>query len=140
MSSLSGERVHRFLSRFADLRPGESRTALLLFPYFFLVTFPIYIVKPVKVSLFFIAFSARSLPFAYLLTAALIGFVVSLNVRLMKRFSRSRYLALTGTFFIASLVLFWGLFKLNWPGTSLIYWFWSDVFIATTGHPVLDLA
>ena len=132
MSSLSGERVHRFLSRFADLRPGESRTALLLFAYFFLVTFPIYIVKPVKVSLFFIAFSARSLPFAYLLTAALIGFAVSLNVRLMKRFSRSRYLALTGTFFIASLVLFWGLFKLNWPGTSLIYWFWSDMFVATT--------
>ena len=132
MSSSFDGRVHRLLSRFADLRPGESRTALLLFAYFFLVTFPIYIVKPVKVSLFFISFSARSLPFAYLLTAALIGFAVSLNVRLMKKFSRPRYLALTGTFFIASFVIFWGLFKLNWRGTSLIYWFWSDVFVATT--------
>lgn len=132
MSPNSGDRLQRFLSRFVDLRPGESRTALLLFLYFFLVTFPVYIVKPVKISLFFISFSARSLPFAYLLTAALIGFSVSLNIRLMKKLSRLRYLAMTGTFFIVSLVLFWGLFKLNWRGTSLIYWFWSDMFIATT--------
>lgn len=132
MSSTSGDRLQRLLSRFVDLRPGESRTALLLFLYFFLVTFPVYIVKPVKVSLFFIAFSARYLPFAYLLTAALIGFAVALNVRLMKRLPRPRYLALTSLFFIASLVLFWGLFKLGWRGTSLIYWFWSDMFIATT--------
>ncbi len=132
MSPISGDRLQRLLSRFVDLRPGESRTALLLFLYFFLVTFPVYIVKPVKVSLFFISFSARSLPFAYLLTAALIGFAVSLNIRLMKKFPRPRYLAMTGTFFIVSLVFFWGLFKLDWRGTSLIYWFWSDMFIATT--------
>jgi ATP:ADP antiporter, AAA family len=132
LNPLSGDRLQRLLSRFADLRPGESRTALLLFLYFFLVTFPVYIVKPVKVSLFFIAFSARYLPFAYLLTAALIGFAVALNIRLMKRLPRPRYLAMTSLFFMASLVLFWGLFKLNWRGTSLIYWFWSDMFIATT--------
>ncbi len=132
MNPLSGDRLHRLLSRFADLRPGESRTALLLFLYFFLVTFPAYIVKPVKVSLFFIAFSARALPFAYLLTAALIGFAVALNLRFMRRLPRPRYLAMTTLFFVASLVLFWALFRLNWRGTSLLYWFWSDVFIATT--------
>ncbi len=132
MSARSGDRLQRLLSRFVDLRQGEAPTALLLFLYFFLVTFPVYIVKPVKVSLFFIAFSARYLPFAYLLTAALIGFAVALNVRLMKRLPRPRYLALTSLFFIASLVLFWGLFKLGWRGTSLIYWFWSDLFVATT--------
>ena len=132
MNPLSGDRLHRLLGRFVDLRPGEARTALLLFLNFFLVTFPIYIVKPVKVSLFFIAFSARSLPFAYLLTAALIGFAVALNLRIIKRLPRPRYLGMTTLFFIASLVLFWALFKLNWRGTPLLYWFWSDVFIATT--------
>jgi AAA family ATP:ADP antiporter len=132
LNPLSGDRFHRLLARFVDLRPGESRTALLLFLYFFLVTFPAYIVKPVKVSLFFISFSARSLPFAYLLTAALIGFAVALNLRIMKRLPRPRYLAMTTLFFVACLAVFWALFKLDWRGTSLIYWFWSDVFIATT--------
>jgi len=132
LNPISDDRLRRLLSRFADLRPGESRPALLLFLYFFLVTFPIYIVKPVKVSLFFISFSARSLPFAYLLTAGLIGFAVTLNVRLLRKLPRPRYLAMTTLFFIACLVLFWGLFKLGWRGTSLIYWFWSDMFIATT--------
>ena len=132
MSRLTEDRLRRLISRLVDLRPGETRTALLLFAYFFLVTFPVYIVKPVKVSLFFIAFSARALPFAYLLTAVLIGFVVLLNARLLRSLPRARYLTLTTLGFMASLVLFRGLFTLDWRGTALLYWFWSDVFIATT--------
>jgi ATP:ADP antiporter, AAA family len=115
-----------------DVRPGESKTAFLLFLYFFLITFPAWIIKPVKISLFFISFSARTLPFAYLTTAVLIGFVVSLNARLLKKYPRRSYISLTTLFFIFSFILFWGLFKLDWRGTSLLYWFWSDVFIATT--------
>jgi len=63
------DRLSRILSRIADVRPGESKTALLLFLYFFLITFPAYIIKPVKVSLFFVSFSDRFLPLPYLLTA-----------------------------------------------------------------------
>jgi AAA family ATP:ADP antiporter len=115
-----------------DIRPAEWRTAVLLFLYFFFITFPAYIVKPVKISLFFISFSARSLPFAYLMTAVLIGFVVALNARMLRIYPRRRYISLTTLFFMFSLVAFWGLFKLEWRGISLLYWFWSDVFIATT--------
>ncbi len=129
---MTENRPLRVLSRLMDIRPAESRTAVLLFLYFFLITFPAYIIKPVKVSLFFISFSARSLPFAYLLTAALIGFVVALNTRLLRKYPRRRYISLTTLFFMLSLVAFWGLFKLDWRGTSLLYWFWSDVFIATS--------
>jgi AAA family ATP:ADP antiporter len=129
------DRLSRTLSRIADVRPGESRTALLLFLYFFLITFPAYIVKPVKVSLFFVSFSDRFLPLPYLLTALLIGFVVGLNLKLLRTLPRRRFISLSIAFFIAGFVLFWLLWvvlKANWNGLSLIYWFWSDVFIATS--------
>ena len=119
----------------ADVRPGESRTVLLLFLYFFLITFPAYIVKPVKVSLFFVSFSDRFLPLPYLLTALLIGFVVGLNIKLLRTLPRRRYISLSVVFFIAGFILFWllwAVFKVDWNGLSLIYWFWSDVFIATS--------
>jgi len=129
------DRRSRILSRLADVRPGESKIASLLFVYFFLITFPAYIIKPVKVSLFFVSFSDRFLPLPYLLTALLIGFVVGLNLKLLRTLPRRRFISLSIAFFIAGFVLFWLLwvvFKVNWNGLSLIYWFWSDAFIATS--------
>jgi AAA family ATP:ADP antiporter len=129
---LKAARFDRILSRVVDIRPGERPFAALLFLYFFLITFPAYIIKPVKLSLLLRSFKAGDLPYAYLLSAVLIGFVVALNARLIERLPRRRYEAGTILFFMSNLVLFWFLFKSHWPGLRLIYWFWSDVFIATT--------
>jgi len=131
---MTDNRLYRMLSRVADIRPGEARKALLLFLYFFLVTFPVYIIKPVKVSLFFVSFSDRFLPLPYLLTALLIGFVASLNARFMRSLPRRRYVTMTLAFFMAGFVLFWLLwkvFRVEWNGLSIVYWLWSDVFIST---------
>jgi ATP:ADP antiporter, AAA family len=131
---MTEDRLYRMLSRVADIRRGEARKALLLFLYFFLVTFPVYIIKPVKVSLFFVSFSDRFLPLPYLLTALLIGFVVSLNARFMRSLPRRRYISLTLVFFMAGFIVFWLLWKVlrvEWNGLSIVYWLWSDVFIST---------
>ncbi|MGB6338675.1 MAG: Npt1/Npt2 family nucleotide transporter [Candidatus Aminicenantaceae bacterium] len=124
--------IHKALSRVVDMKPGEMPTAVLMFFYFFLITCSAYIVKPVKISNFLESLNAELLPFAYLITAILIGFVVSLNTRLLHDMKRNVYISLSLMFFIFSLVLFWFLFQREWSWLSMIYWVWCDIFTITT--------
>ena len=124
--------IHKALSRVVDMKPGEMPTAVLMFFYFFLITCSVYIVKPVKISNFLESLNAELLPFAYLITAILIGFVVSLNTRLLHDMKRNVYISLSLIFFIFSLVLFWFLFQREWSWLSMIYWVWCDIFTITT--------
>ncbi len=124
--------VYKILSRFVDIRPEETSSSLLMFLYFFLITSPAYIIKPVRVSLFLGWLTSEKLPYAYLLTAILIGFVVTLNTKLLHTMKRQLFISLCLVFFITNLFLFWALFKIQWPWLSMIYWFWSDIFIATS--------
>ena len=124
--------AYKILSRIVDIRPEETSSSLLMFFYFFLITSPAYIIKPVRVSLFLGWLTSEKLPYAYLLTAVLIGFVVTLNSKLLHSMKRQLFISLCLIFFITNLLIFWVLFKMQWPWLSMIYWFWSDVFIATS--------
>lgn len=124
--------VYKILSRFVNVKPEETFISVLMFFYFFLITFPAYIIKPVRVSLFLGWLTSEKLPYAYLLTALLIGFVVTLNSKLLQIMKRRLFISLCLIFFITNLFLFWVLFQKNWPWLSMIYWFWSDIFIATS--------
>ncbi len=114
-----------------DIRPGERLRTLLLFAYFFLITSPAYIIKPVRESLL-LRFDPGRFAYADLLTAVLIGFVVSFNLTLLQRLRRRAYVTGILLFFVVSLAAFWLLFGKSSLALSLVYWFWSDVFIATT--------
>jgi AAA family ATP:ADP antiporter len=123
---------YRFLRRVTDVRPDESRPAFWLFFYFFLITFAAYVIKPVKVSLYLAWMTADRLPYAYLMTAALMGLAVSLNAKLLARLNRLAYLSASLLFFISNLLLFWWLFRFHWAGFSMVFWFWSDLFIVSS--------
>ncbi|MDD8015558.1 MAG: hypothetical protein PHX45_07675, partial [Acidobacteriota bacterium] len=122
----------KWLFRLVGARPEELPSALMMFFYFFLLTASIYIVKPVKVSLYLKWLKADGLPYAYLVTALLMGFFVTLNSRLIQRMRRQVYISWSLGFFILSLCLFWALFRLQWRWLSIIFWFWSDLFIVTS--------
>jgi len=124
--------IHKILSRFVDAKPEETLSCVLLFFYFFLITSSAYIIKPVKISLFLKWLNPDELPFAYLLTALLMGFVISLNYKLLHAMKRELYISISLAFFISNLLLFWLLFKLQWPWLSMIYWFWADIFTVTS--------
>ncbi len=115
-----------------DIRPEESAPVVLLFFYFFLITSSAYIIKPVKISLYLHFLSADKLPYAYLVTAVLIGFMVSLNSRLLHRLKRLHYVSLSILVFMLTFALFWVLFRLHAPWVSLLYWFWADLFIVAS--------
>lgn len=124
--------LHKILSRFFDVRPEENSTSVLMFFYFFMITSSAYIIKPVKISLYLEWLTFEKLPYAYLLTAILIGFFVSLNSKLLKVMKRHLYISFSLVFFITSLFVFWLLFKLQWKWLSMIYWFWADIFLVTS--------
>ncbi len=128
------DRRHKLLSRVADIRPGEAAVAVRLLLFFFFITFAAYIIKPVKESTLISAFNVGQLPYAYLLTALVIGFVFHLNSNLLERLERRRYMSATFLFFSACLVLFWlsffGYIKVPAKTLALTYWVWSDIFIA----------
>ncbi len=149
-------RLHRFFSRFADIRPDETRAALYLFIYFFLVTFSIYVVKPVKEN-FLIGVTPAWWPYADLLTAALIGFVIAINARLLNKLPRRTYASATAFFFLINVLVFWFVFSVNrrsmfisptqdasgllglisfqvlirnsWPLPVFVFSLWVDIFI-----------
>jgi len=129
---MADSRLYRFLKKFVDLRPEEAVPVLYLFFYFFLITSSAYIIKPLKISLYLHWYGEDKLPYAYLITAVLIGFVVSLNARLLQRMKRLRYVSLSILVFVVSFALFWVLFKTKWPGVFMLYWFWSDLFIVAS--------
>lgn len=132
--SASRRSRRRVLSLVADVRPGEGRPAVRLAAAFFFLTLPAYVIKAAKEGLILDALEPRHLPYAYLVTAVLIGFVVHFNTRLLDRLPRRRYITGTLVFFIACLPAFWLLFQtpgLRRPVPALGFWFWADVFVAT---------
>jgi AAA family ATP:ADP antiporter len=127
--------LYRILKRLADVKPEESRVAVRMFFHFFMITSSAYIIKAVKTSLFLQHAGAKNLPSAYLITAIIMGLVVSLNSRLLQRLNRRRYISLSLVFFMACLFLFWLKFSTQdniWEGWYTIYWLWSEVFLATS--------
>jgi ATP/ADP translocase len=89
--------LYKFLRRFGDIRQDEARPALYLFLYFFLIALSIYLVKPVKEN-FLIGIKSAWWPYADFITAGLIGFVVALNTRLLRKMPRKSYFSAVAVF------------------------------------------
>ena len=129
---MAKQRLFKVLRRFGDIRPEEAGGAGLLFLYFFFITSSAYVIKTVKISLFLVRQNPEKLPFAYLLTALSIGFAVYLNAKLLDRLERHKYISLSLIFFGLTILIFWFLFKQNWGATPFVFWFWADIFMATS--------
>lgn len=125
-------KLYKILKRLVDVRPDEASGAGLLFLYFFLITSTAYVIKTVKISLFLVRQNPSKLPFAYLMTAVSIGFAVYFNAKLLDRLNRQRYISLCLIFFISNIIVFWILFSRNWIPAPFIFWFWADIFMATS--------
>ncbi len=108
----------------------QTSAAARLAVYFFLVTAAASIVKVSKTSLFLNGSPAR-LPFAYLISAVVIGFIVVFNARFLQRLPlRATILGSLG-FFIAGLALL----RLLLPGhpksgaLMILFWLWGEIFL-----------
>ncbi len=111
------------------LYPGEEKTALLFFSYFFLITAPHTIIKSIRNASFLDTLGKDSLPYAYLLTALLTGLVVALHTSLQKRFSKYKLIQFSLFFFILTALIFWSLFPYQYRWLPMVYWIWANLMV-----------
>jgi AAA family ATP:ADP antiporter len=121
--------IFKTLSRIVKLKPGELKISLLLFSYLFLVTAPYSIIKSLRNASFLDELGAKQLPFAYLLTALVIGFVVAFHSKIQANISRSLLITFSLVFFFLSSILFRIFSDYGWTGLPVVFWVWANIFI-----------
>ncbi|MEW6321202.1 MAG: Npt1/Npt2 family nucleotide transporter [Acidobacteriota bacterium] len=106
----SGTLIRRLFSPFAQIRPGEALTALLMFAYSFLAMTSYNIVKPITRSEFIGSLGADNLPWVQFGSGLVIGVIMQLYSRVMARVPRRWTVPVTQAAMIGLLVAFWLLF------------------------------
>lgn len=136
------DRVRSFL----NLELGEETSVFLLFSYLTLIMTSYSITKTVRDGLFLQKFSAYMLPWVYLGIAVLIGFVVSIYVKLSARVGQAAVIVGSLLFFISNLLLLWWGVRKQWTPTTWIFYVWTSIFgiivvtqVWTVANQVLDL-
>ena len=119
--------LDRFLRLFADVRPGEGLTAVLLALNIFLLLTAYYILKPVREALILGQGSAELKSYMSAGMVGVLAIVVPLYGALAARVPRRRLINIVTVFFAGCLVLFYGLAQLNVP-LGMVYFVWIGVF------------
>ena len=132
MSQVSATREHRIRQRFerlVDVEPGEVRALLWAFSYFFSLLCAYYIIRPMRDEMG-IAGGVEQLQWLFTGTFLAMLAAVPLFGWATSRFSRKRFLPLIYLFFIANLLLFFGLFRFGdtpvWAARA--FFIWASVF------------
>jgi len=115
-------------SRFLGIKPGEAPLAISFFIYFFLITAPFHIIKPIRDASYIITLGTRNLPYAYA-TAFIVGLVVAFHSKIQARLSRSVLITSSLVFFVLTSLVFWVLFPLGWKWLPLAFWVWANIFV-----------
>lgn len=126
---MTENRFYKILSRVVHIKPGEELIAFSLFLYFFLITAPYYIIKPLRDADYLNKQGYEKLPIAYLLTAVLIGFIVAFHTKLQTKIPRHHLFILTLLFFFFSSLIFWSILPQKWSWQPLVFWVWANTLI-----------
>ncbi|MGH1363182.1 MAG: Npt1/Npt2 family nucleotide transporter [Calditrichia bacterium] len=126
--------MRTLLTKFVDVRDGETSRALLMFSYIFLIICCLLIIKPVRNSLFLARFGAAQLPYAFILVAGIAGIVSSIYARYASRVRLDLLMKASTLIILSNLAFFWGLLYIDYEGGWFIYAFyaWSAIFAAIT--------
>jgi len=119
--------VERFLSLFANVRPGEGGTALLLMANVFTVLTAYYIIKPVREALILGEAGAEVKSYASAGQAALFLLIIPLYGMLASRVNRVWLINGVTTFFISNLVLFFALGRMG-AALGVVFYLWVGLF------------
>lgn len=120
-----------FLNPF-DIRKGEGKKTLLMFLYFFLTITVLYVLKPVRSSLFLEELGSENLRYVYLGEGIFLLFVTWAYVQLAKLLPRKVFFTGVLLVFISNLVIFWWLFHNHVPYLSAFFYVWVACFSITS--------
>jgi ATP:ADP antiporter, AAA family len=126
-STPNPSRLDRALRAFADVHPGESGTALLLALNVFLLLMAYYVLKPVREALILGQGSPELKSYMSVGQVLLLMVAVPLYGRLVATLPRLRLIRLVTWFFVACLIAFYMLARLNVP-VGVAYFLWIGIF------------
>jgi AAA family ATP:ADP antiporter len=136
-AALQLTRTERLLCLFTEVRPGEGRTALLMFLNIFLVLCAYYFVKPLRegwIAVAHIEHLSKMEVKAYSSfgqSLLLVG-VVSVYGRMVDHLPRAKLIERATLFCMSNIVLFWFLqpdfFIRNLPITGIAFYLWVGMF------------
>lgn len=115
---------------FAEIHSGERMKTFLMFLYFLLTISTLYILKPVRSSLFLSEFSAEKLRFINIGEGLFLILIVWLYALLAKRLTHKVLYPLVLGFLIATMFLFWYFIKRDLPYLSAGFYIWQSAFSA----------
>jgi len=114
--------TERLLSPVAELRKGESATALMMFAYSFLAMSGYNVIKPLTRSKFIADLGANNLPYVLLAAGFLIGIFMTGYTWTMARLPRRWGLPITQVGMTALVASFWFLFRTNASWVSVAFY------------------
>lgn len=117
----------KFLKLFADVKPGEGPTALLLAINIFLILMAYYVLKPVREGLILGEGSAELKTYMSAFQVVLLAFVVPFYGRLVSQLSRRKLINTVTAFFVACLVVFYVLGKAG-AHLGIVFFLWIGIF------------
>lgn len=123
------KRACRLLCRFADMKPEEVSTAVLLFAFFFLITAPHTIIKALRYADLLQDIGFQALPNAYFLAAVVTGLVVILHSKIQFRLPLQVLIIASLVFFTTTGFLFMFFMDSESPFISYLFWTWASVLV-----------
>lgn len=120
--------IDLFLSLFADVKPGEGLTSLILMANVLLLLVAYYVLKTVREPLILASGGAQLKAYATATQAVLlIGFVPAYSA-LTKRLKRMQLITATLLFYAAVFVLFWVMAKAGVPNLGFVFFLVLGIF------------
>src|SRR6266850_4601074 len=127
MDAHKGTRLDRLLRVFADVRPGEGVTVLLLALNVLLILQAYYILKPVREALILGEGSPELKSYMSVAQVGVLMIVVPLYARLVAEMARMQLIRVVTWFFVGCLGLFYVLAQFQVP-LAIPYFLWIGVF------------
>ena len=125
---MASNRIQQYFYSVLDLKPGEGKLVGLMFLYNFILLVTLYLLKPVRDSLFLVELGPQQLPYVFILTA-LAAVPVSMGY---SRYSAKAPLSwvINGvTFFLSiSLIAIWWLLSIDSPVLYYALYIWVSIY------------
>ncbi|HWO56520.1 MAG TPA: Npt1/Npt2 family nucleotide transporter, partial [bacterium] len=118
----------RWLKQLVDIREGERAVTLAMFVSILIVITVLTIVKSVRQALFLQNFGAASLPYVYMMIAAISGLVATLYQRMSRNTLIHRAVIATQFAVIVNLLVFRALLSLDWEPLTYVLYVWVAVY------------
>lgn len=120
--------LERFLGIFTEVRAGEGPVTLLMAFNVFLLLTSYYLIKPVREALILSGGGAEAKSYLVAAMAVILFFVVGAYAKLVSRYERTRLISVVTSVFIACLIVFWALSRMNVPYLGIAFFIWVGIF------------